>query len=333
MNTSKFNIVNPFRIEPLLTQKDPITGRVKMRHILNGLGLILLNLSFASCELYTQDDYEPYYVVEAYLIESNSFPAVRLSTTAASSDFYRFDDYAVENATIAIHLLRDIDLSIEQTISYSLSEPGIYLPSASEFQVLPGRLYQLEASIPGYEQLIRAATRVPNRIEIIEAIQDTVIYQSEEQIELTVSSEPSGENQSVFVFNSIALDTLVENLTPFYRSLFEDDPIENSLSDLSQTSSGTLNEGNFIRNPDGTITLVFPWIGVSFYENNQVICNVIDQNLYDLLRSQSVQLGGSTLSPGEIQNAIYNIEGAIGIFGSLSSDTVSTYILPNPAFF
>ena len=333
MNTSKFNIMNPIRIEPLLIQKEPFTEKPKMRHFLNGVGLILLSLLLTSCELYTQDEYEPYVVVESYLIESNPFPAVRLSTTAASSDFYSFEEYAVDNAIVAIHLLRDVDLSIEQTISYTLLEPGIYLPSTSEFQVLPGRLYQLEASVPGYEQLIKAVTRVPNRIEIIEAIQDTVIYQSEEQIELTVSSEPSSENQSVFVFNSIALDTLVENLTPFYRSLFEDDPIENSLTELSQTSSGTLNEGNFTRNPDGTITLVFPWIGVSFYENNQVICNVIDQNLYDLLRSQSVQLGGSTLSPGEIQNAIYNIEGAIGIFGSLSSDTVSTYILPNPAFF
>ena len=333
MNTTMFNIMKPFRIEPLVIQKEPIIEKPKMRHFLNGVGLILLSLLFTSCELYTQDEYEPYVVVESYLIESNPFPVVRLSTTAASSDFYSFEEYAVENATISIHLLRDVDLSIEQTISYTLSEPGIYLPLTSEFQVLPGRLYQLEASVPDYEQLIKAVTRVPNRIEIIEAIQDTVIYQSEEQIELTVSSEPSGENQSVFVFNSIALDTLVENLTPFYRSLFEDDPIENSLTELSQTSSGTLNEGNFTRNPDGTITLVFPWIGVSFYENNQVICNVIDQNLYDLLRSQSVQLGGSTLSPGEIQNAIYNIEGAIGIFGSLSSDTVSTYILPNPAFF
>lgn len=304
-----------------------------LRHKIAFALMLMISLFISSCELYTQDDYEPYYVVESYLIESRVLPPVRLSTTAPADQFYSFKENAVSNALVSIHLLRNVDASVEQTFAYELTDPGIYLPADPKTVVLPGRLYRLEIAIPDTESLIQAETRVPNRIEILEQIQDTVIYQSEEQIELTVSSVSDGVNQSVFVFNTIALDTLEENLTPFYKSLFQDDPVENSLSMLSQTSSGTLNEGNFTRNPDETITLSFPWIGVSFYGMNQIVCNVIDQNLYDLLRSQSVQLGGSTLSPGEIQNAIYNIEGAIGIFGSISSDTVQTFIQPNPAFF
>jgi len=49
--------------------------------------------------------------------------------------------------------------------------------------------------------------------------------------------------------------------------------------------------------------------------------------MYDFLRSQSVQTGGSTLSPGEIQNIDYNVEGGIGIFGSMASDTIAVNIL------
>lgn len=50
--------------------------------------------------------------------------------------------------------------------------------------------------------------------------------------------------------------------------------------------------------------------------------------MYDFVRSESVQLGGSTLSPGEIQNVITHVEGGLGIFGSLASDTIQTYIKP-----
>jgi hypothetical protein len=48
--------------------------------------------------------------------------------------------------------------------------------------------------------------------------------------------------------------------------------------------------------------------------------------MYDFLRSQDVQTGGSTLSPGEIQNIRYNINGGIGIFGSMAADTNRVFI-------
>ena len=36
----------------------------------------------AGCELYKQDNYQEYYVVESYLIANNVLPELRLSTTA-----------------------------------------------------------------------------------------------------------------------------------------------------------------------------------------------------------------------------------------------------------
>ena len=59
-----------------------------------------------------------------------------------------------------------------------------------------------------------------------------------------------------------------------------------------------------------------------------IVPSLIDQNLYDYIRSESVQLGGSTLSPGEIQNVLTPIIGGVGIFGSMSRDTARTLILP-----
>ncbi len=50
-------------------------------------------------------------------------------------------------------------------------------------------------------------------------------------------------------------------------------------------------------------------------------------NMYDFYRSRDIQGGGSTLSPGEFQNVIYNIDGGIGVFGSMASDTVLVTVL------
>ncbi len=120
---------------------------------------------------------------------------------------------------------------------------------------------------------------------------------------------------------------MVENLTPFYAQLLEDsDTPEEDLFLFSNNSSGILNEGNFEPNDDGSITIQYPWVGIAFFGENQIVANTIDDNVYDFVRSQQVQLGGSTLSPGEIQNVIYHIDGGIGVFGSLASDTVKTTV-------
>ncbi len=94
----------------------------------------------------------------------------------------------------------------------------------------------------------------------------------------------------------------------------------------ANSSSGIINEGNFEINPDGSFTIQYSWAGFTFYEQNLLVANTIDDNVYDYVRSQTVQLSGSSLSPGEIQNVIHNIEGGIGIFGSLASDTTETYV-------
>ncbi|HBQ58078.1 MAG TPA: hypothetical protein DD671_00195, partial [Balneolaceae bacterium] len=106
---------------------------------------------------------------------------------------------------------------------------------------------------------------------------------------------------------------------------------EEDLILLSNNSSGIINEANFQDNQDGTITLSYPWIGIAFYGVNNIVANAIDDNVYDFVRSQQVQLGGSMLSPGEIQNVIYHVEGGLGVFGSLATDTVTTFV-SQPSF-
>lgn len=290
--------------------------------------LLAFSFIMISCNPYPQDEYVEFYVVESYLIAQNELPEVYLSTTAPVTSRYLFQDYSVANASVTIDLLEDgKDSPIEQFYSYEMDSEnqGVYKPRVSH-KVLPSRTYRIRigeipddpsASIIGY-------TTVPDTFRTITAIPDTVVYQSNDQIELDISESVNPNRQSYFIFTTISLGPDFESFTPLYMDFYDDD--EDELGDFVKTSSGIVNEENFINNADGTLTLKYPWLAVAFFGDNQIVANTIDDNIYDFLRSQSVQLGGSTLSPGEIPNVLYRLEGGIGVFGSLAADTVQTYI-------
>lgn len=292
---------------------------------MNRLFLILpFLLLVAACDIYNQDEYEELVVVEAYLIAGRSLPEIKISTTLPVEREYSFENAALSGANIQVVLL-DENGNEEEVFGYlSLTgRKGVYRPQSTTQTILPRRTYRLDIDFNNRPDVITAVTTIPDQVQITNAVRDTVIYQSDEQLEILLAPTQKSQTQNIFVFDTIAGKVSVDNLTPFYRSLVEDG--DTDLSDLIKNSSGLINEANFNINPDGSILLKYPWIGVAFFEDNQVVTNSVDRNLTQLIRSQDVQLGGSTLSPGEIPNLVYNIEGGIGIFGSISSDTVQTY--------
>ena len=132
---------------------------------------------------------------------------------------------------------------------------------------------------------------------------------------------------------SITTDAPAEMALSITKEIIFEHAVEDDDTDIDEffnNSSGLINEGNFEINDDQTILLRFPWIGVAFFGENAVVINSVDSNLADLARSEELQLGGSTLPPGEIPNLIYNVEGGIGVFGSIASDTlITTFTRPN----
>lgn len=289
--------------------------------------VLLVSVSLISCDVYQQDEYEERYVIESYLVADNFLPKIRLSTTVEANQFYDFEVAAVNDAIVEVYLLESGPFSdIEEQFTYSVTSPGTYRPN-NNHRVLPLRTYQVSITFDHTNDEITAYTTVPESFEILAGVQDSIIYQSSEQLQITLSESNYPGRQNIYVFNALSGNPVPENLTPFYAELFQDsDTPQEDLNLLANNSSGILNEGNFSPNPDGSITLSYPWVGIAFYEENKIVANTIDDNVYDFVRSQQVQLGGTTLSPGEIQNVIYHVEGGIGVFGSLASDTVSTYV-------
>lgn len=287
--------------------------------------ILLFTSLMISCDIYPQDEYEEFYVVESYLVANRQLPALKLSTTAPATEVYNFDNLGVNNATVQVFLLEGVEgTNPEQVFSYTNTAPGVY-EATVQHDVLPTRTYQLNITFPNPAEEVNAFTIVPDTFSVIGGVPSSIVYQSTEQLEVTISKSSFPGRQNVYIFNTIADEPIIENLTPLYADFYEDD--EDLLEDFANLSSGILNEANFDDNPDGTVTIRYPWLAVAFYGDSKIVANTIDDNIYDFVRSQSVQLGGSTLSPGEIQNVIYRMEGAIGVFGAIASDTIQTDIL------
>lgn len=271
------------------------------------------------CELYEQDEYQEYYVVESYLIANAPLPEILLSKTVPIEDKYVYTDAAVNDATVEVRLL-NADSTINDRYSYAFGSEGFYYPTESAL-VQEQQLYQLYVTLPDGDS-IETKTFVPGDFETVNRgeLSDQYLYQGDEQIEITTTpSDYLTARQTYYIFTVNAEEPESSNLTPFYSDLVEEQ--DNSPQNFYVNSSGIINEGNYTPTPEGNITLKVPWLSIAFYGNNEVVANAIDDNMYDFLRSQDTQTGGISLSPGEIQNIQYNINGGIGIFGSMASDT------------
>ena len=291
--------------------------------------IIVFALLLGGCDSLTRSEFQPEYVIEAYLEAGQNLPQIRVSRTAPVNASYNIEELGVNEAQVRVHLLGR-DGSIETTYTYGRHhkrESGVYDFVNGRVEVLPLRTYRLEVEIPG-GTLISSQTTVPDRIRVIHVSADTVVFQAEPRYTFDLSPPTYPGRQSVFVFSTFATGD-VDDLTPFARSLFDSGDV--TIEDLRQRTSPVLNEENFERLPNGALRIEFPWLAIYFFGRNEVRVQALDDNLHDFIRSQMVQQGGSTLPPGEIPNVLEHVEGGHGVFGSFASATAVVYVERNDA--
>ena len=287
----------------------------------------MLALISGSCDLVDQDQYEPSYIVEGYLIEGRNLPDIRVSTDVRATEAYNFEDVAVDGAKVNLHML-DESGDINKTYSYNMTSRGVYSPE-NKLKVEGGKTYRLRIVLPGdNNHLITSESTVPTGFEVIEVLNDSLAYKGPVMASALCSKSYYPNRQTYYMLtliNSSADSTL---LTPLYADLMENYGDDMELAELSIMSSGILSEASMVAYGDGELKIDLPWSAVAFYGYTQVAFSTLDDNMYDFVTSQSVQLSGSNVSPGEIYNLRYNIEGARGIFGSYAADTTTVYVYP-----
>jgi hypothetical protein len=283
--------------------------------------LFIVASSFTACDPYQQDDYVEQVVVQSWLIADEPLPSIKLSRTIPINEVYSFDRAAISNAQVEVRLLNAAG-QIERIYTYTVGEPGIYLPSDANAVVEPLRRYELLVRVVGKAD-ITAQTLVPGRFITVSQNNTRIKYQSTEQLELEVTRSIYPGRQNYYVFTIETLDPENAELTPFYADVLGAD----QRKEVFLNQSGILFEANTELNPaTNTLKFKLPWIGVAFYGPTKITTNAIDDAMYNFIRTKDVQLGGSTLSPGEINNVATNVTNGIGFFGSLARSSVKVMI-------
>ncbi|MFW6347306.1 MAG: DUF4249 family protein [Cyclonatronaceae bacterium] len=287
-----------------------------------------------SCDPYDQDSYEEQMMVETFLTGGEPLPEIKLSRTLPFDEPYTFERAALRDLQVEIQLYEEGVVSPEDAdgagftrIPYVESDSaGIYVPQDDGLATQPGRFYRLE--VRGQNQtaeeapVLTSSTFVPPAFELLEVSADTIAYQSEEQLTQRFSQSNYPGRQNYFVATTLALEPDIYPLTPFYSDVEDED----NPGEFIRVSSGVINEDNYDRNEDGSITIDLPWIAVAYFGPQEVSFYSIDDNLYDYLRTVDIQTGGSTLSPGQIENVLWNVEGGIGLFASRSGITTEVFV-------
>ncbi len=308
------------------------------------LPLFLLTTAFglAGCDATLENDFEPEVVVESYQVVGEPLAPVYVLRNAPIGGTFDRAALAIEDASVEVHLLGD-DGAVETIYAYRHVGSDRYVAAATGVAVLPLRRYRLSVRVPGEPDLVTSTTRTPGAFELVSASADTATYGVRgEELVFNVTRPAYPGRQAIFLFTTETLLDVItlDDAVPFVRAFVdqngngipdaqepgaEGDAFD--LEDLRIGSSPLLNEKTYSLNADGTLRIELPWIAVPFYGPSRVSANAVDDNLYDFLRSQSVQQGGSSLSPGEIPNVLDRVENGAGLFGSYAKIGREVFIL------
>ncbi len=287
---------------------------------------LLLAVAFIGCDSADFSVLDNKIVVELTLVADEPIPPARVSELAPTDQPNAFRNLAVTNAQVILRT-GGTDLLLEP----SAKSPGMYEYLGEEHTVKPGNLYELRVTVPGITAPITGMTNVPTPVEILSASRESGTYLSDEQLILKVTpGRSSDQPQSNFTLVTKALDFQESLAVPIVAGFVEDDDDDGfTLEDFRISGSPIITEGNFVRFPDGTIELIYPWIGVSFYGRNIIYVNALDDNLAGFIRSVEQQQGGDgAFGPGVIPNAVPTLSGAHGLFGSVARDSIRFMVFP-----
>lgn len=305
--------------------------------------LLLLALALGGCDTLSGEAFEEQPVVSAVLVAGQPLPPISLTLTAPIDQPFRPEARRIAGATLTVSLLR-ADGAAEAPYAYRQDVGGLYVPADAEAVVEGGRRYRLEAVVPGFAETVRAETTVPTAFEVVQGPPDTLLYNPANGTGPSVHVTPSvfpGRDQAAYFFSirALAPDSFFVGpdgryqraflpgrygLTPFAASIIRDRDV--NPADFANGNSPVLNEANYQRNPDGSITLTVPWLGVSYFGPQLFSATALDDALLDFIQSQVIQFVPTTLSPGEIPAVVTNVENGLGVFGAVAQQSVTSFI-------
>ena len=271
-------------------------------------------------------------VVDALLVVGQPFGDIYLSETVAPNQPFSRENAGVFGATVTVEgggsvvsFASDADLA------------GRYVSQSTDV-VLPSTTYRFTATLPD-GRAMSAATTTPAHIDVSEwvllddagsVLQTLATF---EEAADTVYYEP--ENQLIYPQNILAARVTDQPTAGYQIGLVSKDIGSPLLIDADFLDEEDLAEFERINSSpplNYEATLRIPWLAI-YYEGRYVLRVVaLDRNWFDIVRTDPSLGAGGFGFGGEAGDTstrpIFHVEGGIGVFGSVSSDSVGFYVHP-----
>ena len=273
---------------------------------------------------------------EANLIVDAPLPSVILRRTVAPGHSYSAAATALEGATVSIH-------SGDAVFNYRPDpvRAGSYLPPDDAPVVEPSRRYELRVNT-GDGPEIRAQTQTPARIRIDELrlleddletelrrlrlfseVGDEVYQAAENQLEydkgvLAAQFQDDG--------TAVSYQVRLANLEHSSPLLFDDEWIED-FEDFEDFELERVETSPLLSLESGELYL--PWDSIYYAGRHKIKLFAVDQNWFDLVRTDNVDAGRSSGEAGQsFQRPLFHIENGIGLFASAAVDSFGFSVRP-----
>lgn len=272
-------------------------------------------------------------VVDAILIVDAPLPPVVLRRTVAPGHSYSAVATALEGASVSIQ-------RGDAMFNYrpDPSRAGHYLPPDDAPVVEPNGLYELRVTT-GDGLTVRAQTQTPARIRIDELrlleddletelrrlrlfaeVGDEVYQAAENQLEydkgvLIAQFQDDGP--------AVSYQVRLANLERSSPLLFDDDWIE----DLEDFELERVETSPLLSLESGELYL--PWAGIYYAGRYKVTLFAVDQNWFDLVRTDNVDAERGSGEAGQsFQRPLFHVENGIGLFASATVDSFGFSVRP-----
>ena len=272
-------------------------------------------------------------VVDAILIVDAPLPPVVLRRTVAPGHSYSAVATALEGASVSIQ-------RGDAMFNYrpDPSRAGHYLPPDDAPVVEPNGLYELRVTT-GDGLTVRAQTQTPARIRIDELrlleddletelrrlrlfaeVGDSVYQAAENQLEydkgvLIAQFQDDGP--------AVSYQVRLANLERSSPLLFDDDWIE----DLEDFELERVETSPLLSLASGELYL--PWAGIYYAGRYKVTLFAVDQNWFDLVRTDNVDAERGSGEAGQsFQRPLFHVENGIGLFASATVDSFGFSVRP-----
>jgi hypothetical protein len=273
-------------------------------------------------------------VVDALLVVGQPFGDIYISETVAPDEPFSRENAGVDGATVTV----EGGGSVVPFWNVTGSTPGHYAPQSSIDTVAASTTYNFTATLPD-GRVLRASTTTPAHIDVSEWVllddddsvlqtlatfeedADTVYYQPENQLTYSqdiLAARVTDQATAGYQIGLVSLD-LGSPLLIDADFLEEED-----LDDFERiNSSPPLNY---------EATLRIPWLAIYYEGRYNLRVVALDRNWFDIVRTDPTLGAGGFGFGGEVGDTstrpIFHVEGGIGVFGSVSSDSVGFYVHP-----